>query len=59
MTYNYLCLIFYLHPSTMYFPKTAREKRPRVRDVIGFTDGVSIPVQRASDMKPWTRMCGD
>jgi hypothetical protein len=46
--------------SRVRFPKTAREKRslarlvqrrqPRVRDVIGFTDGVSIPVQCASDM---------
>jgi DDE superfamily endonuclease len=42
------------------FPKTAREKRslarlvqrrqPRVKDVIGFTDGMSIPVQCAPDM---------
>ena len=44
----------------VHFRNTAREKRhlarlmqrrqPRVRDVVGFMDGVSIPIQSASDM---------
>ena len=48
----------------VHFPTTAREKRslarlvqrrePRVRDMIGFTDGVSIPVQCASDINRQT-----
>ena len=48
----------------VHFTKTAREKsslarlvqrcEPRVRDVIGFTDGLSIPVQCASDINRQT-----
>ena len=49
---------------SVHFPTTAREKRslarlvqrrePGVRDVISFTDGVSIPVQCASDINRQT-----
>ena len=45
----------------VHFPKTYAEKQnyarlvqirePRVKDVIGFTDGVSIPVKCSSDME--------